>query len=118
MAEPVLAFLDEEGAEVVLDRADAESLAALTEGLERATVSACPACRSRVLACVAFVDVLDAAPPHPRTADLVELADDAPTSHLYVQDLASSCRHHRWLDPGHEEWEDVLDQFEMRRIVH
>jgi hypothetical protein len=106
----VLAVLDDDGEEVVLDAVEADALFALTAGLEPATVSACPDCRSRVLACVALVDLLDAAPPHPLASDLIELADDAPTLHLYVQDLAGRCRHRRWLDPGHTEWADALDE--------
>ena len=86
----VLAVLDDDGEEVVLDAVEADALFALTDGLEAATVSACPDCRSRVLACVALVDLLDAAPPHPLASELIELADDAPTLHLYVQDLAAT----------------------------
>ena len=107
-----LAFLDEDGAEVVLDPGEAATLLVLTGDLDAATVSACPHCRSRVLACLALVDLLDAAPPHPRGDELVELADDAPSSHCYLQDLATQCRHPRWLDPGRLEWEDVLDRVE------
>jgi hypothetical protein len=104
-----LVFLDGDGAEVVLGEEEAESLLALTHQLEGATVSACPRCRSRVLACVALVDLLEAAPPHPRSPELVELADEAPTLHLYVHDLATACRHRTWRDPGHTEWAEVLD---------
>jgi hypothetical protein len=110
-----VAFVDEDGAEVVLDRGEAESLWEITDALDGATVSACPACRSRVVACVALVDVLDRAPAHPRSNELIELADNAPTSHLYVQDLASPCSHHRWLDPGYTEWAEVLEQFDEGR---
>ena len=108
---PALSVIDDEGAEVLLDIIEAESLFALTAGLEAATVSACPRCRSRVLACTALVDLLDAAPPHPRGRELVELADGAPTSHVYVEDLATACAHRTWLDPGRTEWNDVLKQF-------
>ncbi len=104
-----LGFLDDDGNEVVLDGDEAESLLALIGGLDGATVSACPGCRSRVLACVAVVDLLDAAPPHPRARELADLADDAPTLHLYVQDLRSECRHRAWRDPGAQEWRDALD---------
>ena len=104
-------MLDEDGVEVVLDAHEAATLFAITGGLDDATVSACPTCRCRVLACLALVDLIDAAPPHPRAADLVELADEAPSSHCYVQDLASTCRHRGWLDPGRAEWVDVVGRF-------
>jgi len=106
-----LAVLDEDGNEVVLDAADTESLFAATGGLEAATVSACPRCRARVLACLALVDLLDESSLHPRAAELIDLADDAPTSHVYVQDLAHPCRHQGWIDPGRAEWSDVLGRF-------
>lgn len=113
VAQQALAFLDDDGAEIVLGADDASGLLALTGGLEAATVSACPSCRSRVLASVALVDLLDDAPPHPRARDLIELADDAPTLHLYVHDLATGCEHPRWLDPGRTEWEEALDDLEV-----
>lgn len=109
-----LAFVDDDGEEIVLDEEEASTLLELTLGLEAATVSACPTCRSRVLACVALVDVLDDAPPHPRARELLDLAEDAPTLHVYVQDLATGCTHRMWRDPGFAEWsealEDVLDE--------
>jgi hypothetical protein len=109
VAADALVFLDDDGEQVVLDAEEAAALAALTDGFEAATVSACPRCRSRVLACVALVEVLDASGPHPRTEELVELADEAPTLHLYVRDLATECRHREWRDPGHAEWVDALE---------
>ena len=39
---------------------------------------------------------------------LLELADDAPTLHLYVRDLDTNCRHRAWRDPGHDEWSDAM----------
>jgi hypothetical protein len=102
-----LVFLDEDGDEVRLDAAEAASLLAMVD-LDAATVSACPACRSRVVACLAVVDVLEDAGPHPRTPDLVELAEDAPTSHLYVRDLVTRCPHRNWIDPGRGEWVEVV----------
>ena len=107
----VLAVMDDDGEEVVFDAAEADALFSLTNGLEAATVSACPDCRSRVLACVALVDLLDAAPPLPLAPELIELADEAPTLHLYVQELKLRCRHRRWLDPGHTEWVEALAEF-------
>ena len=104
-----LRFLDEDGEEVELDAAEADTLLALTGRLDAATVSACAECRSRVLATVAFVDLLDAAQPHPRSGDLIELADEAPTLHLYVIDVASECRHSQWRDPGYAEWLDAVE---------
>lgn len=106
---PALAFLDDEGEEVVLDTGEAAALFTLTSGLEGATVSACPRCRSRIVAVVALVDVLRDAPPFARSSELVELADDAPTLHLYVRDLETICEHGGWRDPGYDEWADAID---------
>jgi hypothetical protein len=102
-----LVIMDEEGNEVGLDARESDYLFALTGGLEAATVSACPDCRCRVIASVAFIDLLDAAPPHPRGAELVDLADDAPTLHLYIVDHARECEHPQWHDPLFEEWLDA-----------
>jgi len=104
-----LRFLDEDGQDVELDANEAAALMAVTDELEAATVSACAQCRSRVVATVALVDLLDAARPHPRSGDLIELADDAPTLHLYVLDLTTECKHSRWRDPGFAEWLDVIE---------
>ena len=109
-----LRFLDEDGEEVELDAEEADALLVLTAGLDDATVSACSECRSRVLATVALVDLLDAAQAHPRSVDLIELADEAPTLHLYVMDLTGDCRHARWRDPGFAEWLDVIEGGEPR----
>ena len=57
---------------------------------------------------VALADLIEAAAPHPRSGDLLELADDAPTLHLYVVDLLACCAHLDWRDPGHEEWIDAV----------
>jgi hypothetical protein len=104
-----LTFMDDDGVEVVLDGVEAGALLMLTDNLDAATVSACPSCRSRVLATVALVDLLDHAAPHARTGQLVELADEAPTLHLFVVDDAAECRHRRWHDPLHAEWLDVVE---------
>lgn len=104
-----LRFLDEDGQKVELDAGEADALLGVTAELDEATVSACAQCRSRVLATVAFVDLLGRAQAHPRSGDLIELADEAPTLHLYVIDLAASCRHSRWRDPGYAEWLDVIE---------
>jgi hypothetical protein len=104
-----LTFVDDEGAEVVLDAAEAAALLAATEGLDPATISACPDCRSRVVAAVALVDLLDVSDAHARAGELVELADEAPTLHVYVVDDASECAHRRWRDPLASEWADVVD---------
>jgi hypothetical protein len=98
-----MTFLDGEMSEVALDSQEAKSLVVLVGGFERVTVSACPGCRSRILAAVALVDLLDAAPPHPRGRELLELADEAPTLHVYLVDDGSDCTHERWLDPGFDE---------------
>jgi hypothetical protein len=109
MAREVLAVVDDDGEEIVLDDEESATLLSLTRELEPATVSACPTCRSRVIACVALVDLLEEAPPHPRARELIELADDAPTLHLYVQDLDTRCTHAAWRDPGFTEWAEALD---------
>jgi hypothetical protein len=113
----VLAVVDDDGEEVLLDDDEARALLTLAAGLEPATVSACPACRSRIVAAVALVDLLDAAPPVGRSRELVELADDAPTLHLYVRDLTARCDHRGWRDPGHEEWAEVMAELGERRVV-
>jgi hypothetical protein len=99
--------MDEDGNEVGLDERESECLWSLTGGLEAATVSACPDCRSRVLASMALVDLLDLCAPHPRSGDLIDLADDAPTLHLYVVDHRGDCEHPRWRDPLFDEWLDA-----------
>jgi hypothetical protein len=109
VAEPALRIVDEEQNEVGLDQAETAALLAITAGLEAATVSACPDCHSRVLAAVALVDLVEVSAPHPRAAEIVELADEAPTLHLYVVDEATECRHRSWLDPLYSEWLDVVD---------
>jgi hypothetical protein len=107
-----LAFSDEDGTEVVLDAGEAASLLALTNGLDAATVSACPECRSCVLAAVALVDLLESSPPHARSAELLELAEEAPTLHIYVIDAGAGCRHNAWRDPGFAEWRDAVAELE------
>ena len=109
VSEPALRIVDEEQNEVVLDDAEAAALLGATAGLEAATVSACPDCRSRVLAAVAVVDLVDASAPHSRANEIVELADEAPTLHLYVVDEASDCQHRSWRDPLYGEWVEVVD---------
>jgi len=99
---------DGEGGECELDAAEADQLWRLAGALDPATVSACPSCRSRVLASVAFVDLLVEAPPFSQSGPLRELAEDAPTLHCYVIDSAP-CAHRRWRDPGRDEWERVGD---------
>ncbi len=111
-----LVFVDDEGERVTLDRGEAQSLLALTGSLDAATVSACPTCRSRVVAVVALVDLLEASAPHRRAVDLFALAEDAPTLHLYVIDEGTSCQHDDWRDPGFTEWsEAVPDPPALRR---
>ena len=101
-------MIDDDGESIVFDAEEATTFLALTDGLEPATVSACPSCRSRVVAAVALVDLLGQVPPLARARELLELAEDAPTLHLYVRDLATSCEHRAWRDPGSEEWADVM----------
>jgi hypothetical protein len=109
-SEGSLAFVDDDGHRVTLDAAEALMLLGLTDGLDAVTVSACPSCRSRVLAAIAFADLLESEPYHPRAADLAELADEAPTLHLYSDDVVSECEHDDWLDPGYTEWSDAIDE--------
>ena len=104
-----LTFLDGELSEVALDGDEAATFLTLVGDLDAVTVSACPGCRSRILAAVALVDLLDAAPPHPRAPELVELADEAPTLHVYLVDEGSPCAHEGWLDPGFDEWSDAVE---------
>ncbi len=104
-----LTFLDGEMSEVALDDDEAATFLALVGDLDAVTVSACPTCRSRILAAVALVDLLDAAPPHPRAPELVELADEAPTLHVYLVDEGSECNHEAWLDPGFDEWMEAVE---------
>lgn len=108
-----IVILDDDGESVALDDNDVTSLFLAMGGLEGATVSACPECRSRVVAAVALADLLGEGAPHPRSLELVELAEDAPTLHLYVDDRTASCRHARWRDPAAREWVDIV--MELRR---
>ena len=108
-----LVITDDDGNEVVLDRAEAEGLFAIAGRLEAATVSACPDCRCRVIAAVALVDLLDAAAPHPRGGELIELADEAPTLHLYVVDPDTDCEHPRWRDPLSDEWAEAVEDADL-----
>ena len=102
-------IVDEEQNEVVLDAEETAALLAATAGLEAATVSACPDCHSRVVAAVALVDLVDASAPHPLGREIVELADEAPTLHLYVVDEVAECTHPSWRDPLSAEWLEVVD---------
>jgi hypothetical protein len=112
-----LVIFDADGEELAFDATEARDLLAFTDGLEGATVSACPQCRSRILAVVALADLLGDAPPFPRAGELVELADEAPTLHVYVRDVAASCAHRAWRDPGAEEWADLVAQLAGPSIV-
>jgi formylglycine-generating enzyme required for sulfatase activity len=71
-------------------------------------VSACLTCRSRVLAVVAFLDLLEQSLAHERARELIELAEEAPTLHVYVSDLESDCTHRTWRDPLFDEWADAF----------
>jgi hypothetical protein len=117
VAPPDLVIFDADGEEVAFDATEAADLFTLTGELEAATVSACPRCRSRILAVVALADLLDAAPPFARAAELVVLADDAPTLHVYVRDVGAHCPHRAWRDPGAEEWAEVLAELAGPSIV-
>jgi hypothetical protein len=103
-----LQFLDDDGTAVSFEDGDGQTFLDVIGHLDAATVSACPDCSARVLASVALVDLLDQAAPHPRVGELLDLADDAPTLHIFVVDRASRCRHKRWRDPLADEWRDVV----------
>src|SRR5688500_8667459 len=104
----VLAVADEDGERVGLDAGEAALLLELTGSLEAATVSACPRCRSRVLAVVALLDLLDCPLAHARLRELIALAEEAPTLHRYIEDAAAECEHDEWLDPLSDEWADAF----------
>jgi hypothetical protein len=107
-------LLDEEGHTVELDADEAASILALTDRFDDATVSACPTCASRILAVVAVADIVEAAPPHPRALEILELAEDAPTLHVYLVDETVVCAHTGWRDPGFEEWVEVVGE---KRVI-
>jgi len=117
VAGPDLVIFDADGEDLAFDAAEASSLFTLTGDLDPATVSACPRCRSRVVAVVALADLIADSPPFARAGELLALADDAPTLHLYVRDLQTSCAHRTWLDPGAEEWADVVAELAGPSIV-
>ena len=117
MADPDLVLFDADGEEVAFDADEARDLLRFTDGLEPATVSACPDCRNRVLAAVALADLLADGPPFARSVELLEWAEDAPTLHLYVRDVSTRCQHRGWRDPGAEEWNDVMLELRGPSIV-
>ncbi len=109
MAGPVLVVLDDDGEAVGLDAEDLASLLAISDGLDRATVSACPQCTSRIVAAVALADLLPRRGIiRRRAARCSSSRTNAPTLHLYVRDLDTTCRHRAWRDPGFEEWSDAM----------
>jgi hypothetical protein len=112
-----LVIFDADGEQLEFDVDESRELFTFTAGLEGATVSACPQCRSRILAVVALADLLADAPPFPRANELVELADEAPTLHVYVRDAGARCAHRAWRDPGAEEWSDMVTQLAGPSIV-
>ena len=103
-----LVVADEDGERIVLDEFEATLLLELTGALEGATVSGCFGCRSRVVAVIALLELLDDALAHERARELIELAEDAPTLHLYIADVASDCTHGTWRDPLYDEWADAF----------
>jgi hypothetical protein len=104
-----LSFMDDDEGEVLFDHFEAKCLWNVTSQLDAATVSACPDCRSRVVASVALIDLISDSPPFPHGSELMEFAEEAPTLHLYVVDLQQECAHDNWLDPLYDEWADVVD---------
>ena len=102
-------FSDGDGGSVVVHGGEANSLWTLTDGFGAARVSACDECGSCILAVVAVVDTIDRSLPHDASAAIVDLADDAPTLHLYVSRSTGPqpCTHNSWRDPGFDEWCDA-----------
>jgi hypothetical protein len=100
-------FLDDDGVALDLDEAEARAVFAALGDLDAATVSSCPDCGARVLAAVALVDLVDGGAPHPRAGELRDLAEDAPTLHIFLVDDTVPCRHRHWRDPLADEWYDV-----------
>jgi hypothetical protein len=105
---PGIRFLDDDGVALIVDATEAAALLTVLGDLDAATVSACPDCGARVLAAVALVDLIDAGAPHPRAGELRDLADDAPTLHVFLVEDTTQCRHRRWRDPLADEWHDVV----------
>ena len=93
------------------------TLLALTGGLEAATVSACPQCRSRILAVVALVDLLADAPPFAVPASW----SSSPTTRRRCTSTCATsaprCTHRAWRDPGAEEWSEVMAELAGPSIV-
>ncbi len=104
-----LIVFDDDGNEVVIPAGQVDELLLSLKDLSSVTVSACPACRSRVVACLALIETAFVS-SHPSTCDLVDLAEEAPTLHLYVFDADTTCRHRGWHDPGFEEWSEAVEE--------
>ena len=100
--------MDEDGNEVVLDERESRLPVPAdrrARSRDHFRVSRLPLSGARS---VALVDLLDAAPPHPsQHRSSIDLADEAPTLHLYVVDDASDCEHPHWRDPLFDEWLDA-----------
>ena len=101
--------MDDDGRVVEFDENEMNCVLSVTNQLDAATVSACPSCWSRVVATVALIDLIDQSPPFARSGELVELADDAPTLHIFVVDETTECEHTQWRDPLADEWSEVVE---------
>ena len=108
MAGPDLVIFDADGEDLAFDAAQASSLFTLTGNLDAATVSACPASEPGRGGRGPRRSHRRRLPPFARSDELLALADDSPTLHLYVRDLQTPCVHRTWLDPGAEEWADLV----------
>ena len=100
--------MDEDGNEVVLDERESDCLFLLTGGLEAATdfgVSRLSMSGARVGRARRPARRRAAAPV--AAPSCIDLADEAPTLHLYVVDSASDCEHPHWRDPLFDEWLDA-----------
>ncbi len=112
-----LIVFDADGNDVVVAPDQIDELLSPLDNLRGATVSACPDCRSQVVACLALAEVLTAV-VNPLADELSELAEEAPTLHLYIFDAGTKCRHRSWHDPGFEEWtEAVEDHLASQRCI-
>ncbi len=101
--------MDDDGNEVVLDDCEADSLLAVTCRLDGATVSACPDCRSRVLATVALLDLLDAAPPHARAVSWSSSRTMPRRCTSMSSTSGPSANTCGWRDPLFDEWYEIAE---------
>ncbi|MFZ4514959.1 MAG: hypothetical protein ACOYN3_01450 [Acidimicrobiia bacterium] len=107
---PTLVLTD---GEARISAIDDRAVPTLMPLFEAASVSRCPQCRSGVLAALAVLDGLDAAPPLEAVTHIRDLIDEAPTLHIYMVDHGAGCSHRAWRDPGFEEWCDAVESVNL-----